>query len=131
MKHSQTIGILASLAVIGVCFMPWCIIVSHNIIVSGIEAKGTDFGRPGLMNIVFSTLSILFFLTPKIWAKRINVLIAALNIAWSFRNYLVVTSCDGGECPEKKAGIFLLLILSAIILAMTFFPRIALPQDRE
>jgi hypothetical protein len=129
MKHSQTIGIAATVALIAICFMPWCFIISQNIVVSGINAKGTNFGRPGLMNIIFSIILIIFFLIPKIWAKRINVLIAALNIAWSLRNYLLITSCDGGECPEKKIGIFLLLILSTVILFMTFFPKIVLPQN--
>ena len=130
MKYSQTTGIIACFALISVCFMPWSVLISKNIIVSGISAKGTNFGSPGLANIVFCAAMIVFFFIKKIWAKRINILIAAINIAWAFRNYLLVTSCDGGECPQKKTGIFLLLILSFIILLMTFLPKISLPPKK-
>ncbi len=129
MKYSQTIGLVACLALIGVCFMPWCFIASKDIIVTGLYAKGTNFGKPGLMNIIFSALLAILFIIPKIWAKRINMLVGALNIAWAFRSYLLLTSCDGGDCPEKKTGIFLMLILSAVILLMTFLPKIVLPED--
>lgn len=130
MKYSQTIGIIACLCLIAVCFMPWSVIVSKNIIVSGISAKGTNFGSPGLMNIFFSILLIVFFLIKKIWAKRINIIIGVLNIAWAFRNYLLVSTCDGGECQVIKIGFYLLLIFSLLILIMTFLPKISLPDKK-
>ena len=72
---------------------------------------------------------MLLFLLPKIWAKRTNLFIAALGLAWSIRNFLLVTSCLMGECPEKKAGIFLLLLCAALVLLMTLFPKIELKRQ--
>ncbi len=129
MKYSQTIGLIACLALVAVCFMPWCFIASKDIVITGMDAKGTVFGKPGLMNIIFSALLAILFLIPKIWAKRTNIFIGALNLAWAFRSYLMLTACDGGDCPEKKAGIFLMFALSAVILLMAFLPKIALPED--
>lgn len=129
MKHSQLIGVLAVLALIGICFMPWVYIASADITVTGLQSKGTFFGKPGIISISLGLVSAAFFLTPKIWAKRTNVFLTAIAFAWSIKNYIVLTSCMAGDCPEKKAGIFLQLAAAFIILVMAFLPKIELPKD--
>jgi hypothetical protein len=124
MKHSQLIGIIAVLALIGICFMPWTFIASKNIIVTGFSAEGTSFGKPGYLNVILSSVCLILFIIPKIWAKRTNVFIAAINLAWAFRNYLLLSSCLLGECPEKKAGLYLLLLAAIVIQAMALLPKI-------
>lgn len=128
MRYSQTIGLIAALLMIGLCFLPWSFIASKQLVVTGIEATGTNFGKPGLFNIILCTVMGVFFLVPRIWAKRTNVFIAAFNLAWSFRNYLLVSSCMMGECPEKKPAIFLLLALALLAQLMALFPKIALKK---
>ncbi|MES2331503.1 MAG: hypothetical protein V4539_18000 [Bacteroidota bacterium] len=123
MKYSQRIGIVATIALMAVCFLPWTYIASKQITVSGFIAIGTDFGKPGLLNFIMCVIMLVMFAVPAIWAKRTNVFIAALNLAWSFRNYLLLSSCMAGECPEKKAGLFLVVGLAAIILAMALLPK--------
>lgn len=123
MKYSQLIGIAAVFALFGICFMPWTFIASQNITVTGLSSAGTSFGKPGYLNIVLSTVCLIFFLVPKIWAKRTNVFIAAINLAWAFRNYLLLSSCLLGECPEKKAGLYLLLFAASIIQVMALLPK--------
>lgn len=129
MKYSQVLGVVIAILVIGICFLPWSVVTEHNIIVTGMNAKGTDFGKPGLMNIVFSLIMILLFCIQKIWAKRTNLFIGAINFAWSVRNYLLVTTCYFGECPEKKIGLFALLIFAFGAMLMTFFPQIKIEED--
>ena len=128
MKHSQILGLLAAIALIDVCYAPWSFIVSKNILISGMHATGTHCGRPGFMNIFLGAIMIIFFFIPTIWAKRTNVFIAAFNLAWSIRNYLLVTGCLMGDCPEKRYGIYLLILLSIVTLLMTFFPKINMPE---
>jgi len=128
MKYSQPVGIAAALAMIAVCFLPWTYIVSQQITVSGMSALGTNFGRPGLFNIAVSVIMVIMFTVPAVWAKRINVFLAALNLAWAFRNYLLVSSCMMGECPEKQPGLFVLVGLALVIQAMALLPKIALPK---
>lgn len=124
MKYSQVIGIIIGLILIGVCYMPWTYIPAKEIVISGMHAEGTLFGKPGLLNIILTIVMVFFFAIPRIWSKRTNVFIGALNFAWSVRNYLILTNCFMGECPEKKLGIFLLLLLSFVLLLFTFFPNI-------
>ena len=104
--------------------MPWVTIASKDLVVTGMNAKGTDFGTPGKVNLFFSTIMAVFFVLPKVWAKRTNVFLGALNFSWSIRNYIVLTTCMMGECPEKKPALIALVLLCAITLLMTFFPKI-------
>jgi hypothetical protein len=127
MKYSQLFGIIAVFALAAVCYLPWSYIAEKNIFVTGMSAPGTMFGQPGLMHLVLGLPLIIFFIIPKIWAKRINVFIGAINLAWSVRNYILLTTCFMGECPHMKAGLVFSIMLSAFILVMVFLPKINVP----
>ena len=123
MKYSQPLGAAACVALIINCFFPWSYVAEINLLITGVNG-GENLGKPGLFNIILCAVMIAFFFIQKIWTKRTNVFLGALNIAWSFRNYLLVSTCAGGICPEKKAGIFILIFLSFFIEIMTFLPPI-------
>ncbi len=127
MKHSQTIGIIAAILIITLCFFPWVYIASRQLTVTGFSAEGTNFGKPGLFTVILCGIMIVMFLVPRIWAKRTNVFIAALNLAWSFRNFLLVSSCMMGECPEKKPALFAILVLAMVVQLMALLPKLSLP----
>ena len=124
MKYSQLLGAIAAAFVIMLCYLPWAFIPSHSITVTGLYAEGTNFGKPGLSNIILSGLSMLLFSISAIWAKRVNVFICALNVAWAVRNFLLVGACMMGECPEKKLALYLLVGVSVFIQIMSFLPKI-------
>lgn len=88
------------------------------------HAEGTNFGKPGLFNIILSCLCIILFCIPTIWAKRTNVFLAALNMAWAARNFLMVSTCLMGECPEKKWALYLMLMMALLIQLMTLLPKL-------
>ncbi len=123
MKYSQLSGVVACLALIVTCFFPWSYVAEIHLLITGVNG-GENLGKPGLFNIILCSLMFIFFTIPKIWAKRSNIILSALNIAWGFRNYLLVGACSGGICPEKRWGIFALLFLSIFIEVMTFLPNI-------
>ena len=124
MKYSNYIGVVVAILLIGVCFTPWVYIESVHTTVSGLGAANTNFGRPGLINIVLAVLAIILFIIPTMWAKRLNLFVCAFNFAWSVRNYLLITQCEMGECPEKKWGIYALVLLSVLLLVLSFLPKI-------
>ena len=113
------------------CFMPWVVIGSKNIVVSGVDATGTSFGKPGYFHFVMTGIFILFMLIPRIWSKRANLLITGFNVAWAFRNFIIISACHMGECPEKKPGIYIALIASLLMLVSSFFPDIKLKEGKE
>jgi hypothetical protein len=118
------IGILAAVASVIACFFPWVFIESKNITVTGIESEGTSFGKPGYFHFFLAALYLLFTFISRVWATRWNLLIAALNIAWAARNYFIISACSGGECPEKKAGLYIVLASSLVMLVAALFPKV-------
>ena len=65
MKHSQTIGFIAVVLAILVCFMPWVFIESKNLTITGFKAEGTRFGRPGMFIVYMGSIAAFLFLIPK------------------------------------------------------------------
>ena len=124
MKHSQTIGILLTLLLFFCTTQPLVIIESRNWVVTGWDAGETNFGQSGKFLFYIGILAIVFFAIPSINVKRFNMAWAALLVAWSFRNYLVLSTCAMGECPQKQWALYACIILSFGILIMTFLPRI-------
>jgi hypothetical protein len=129
MKHSQTIGILLCLALFYCTTQALVIIESHHLVITGWKAEGTNFGQPGKLFVYLGGLSILFFALPFIWAKRINVAIGAIIIAWSFRNFMVLSACQMGDCPQKQWPLYACVVLSIGILIMSFLPKIKIPKS--
>ena len=118
MKYSNYIGVAIAIALIAFCFMPWVYIISIQTTITGLDSGNTNFGSPGAMHIIFCVFSIILFLLPKVWAKRANMIVVTLNFAWAIRNFLLITRCEVGECPEKRFGIYAVIILSFLILLM-------------
>ena len=128
MRWMKWVGLLAAALLVVSCFTPWVVIESRNIVVSGVAAIGTNFGRPGYFHFIMTTLFVLCTLIPRIWAKRSNLLIAAFNFAWAVRNFIIISACQMGDCPEKKSGLYLSLFASALMLLASFFPGIQLKE---
>lgn len=125
MKNLKWLGIVSVSLLIISCFMPWVFIPSKEITVTGVEATGTNFGVPAYIHFILAVPFILFTLIKKIWAKRINLLVVALNTGWMIRNFIVISLCRGGECPERQEGIYLMAISSLLMLASAFMPDMA------
>ena len=112
-------------------FFTWIVVPSKNIVVSGVEATGTSFGKPGYFHLLFSFFFLLFSFIPKIWAKRTNLLVTALNLAWAMRNYFIISACRGGECPDKHVALYLVLLASIIMVVAALFPDIKIPAEKN
>ena len=131
MRYMKWIGLVAVILLVVSCFLPWVIITSKNIVVRGVDSTGTNFGKPGYTHFVLSFFFIIFHFIPKLWAKRVNLLIVALNIAWAIRNYFIISMCREGECPEKQIGLWLVLLASVLILIAALFPDIKLKEESK
>jgi len=110
--------------------MIWISIPDKQIAVSGFASAGTRFGKPGLMNAMMSSIAVLLFIIPRIWSKRINLFFAAFNLAWAIRNYILLSTCQGGDCPEKHFGLYLLIGASLLLMAMALFPDLPIQQQK-
>ncbi|MCU7550340.1 hypothetical protein OCK74_14555 [Chitinophagaceae bacterium LB-8] len=124
------VGILAAVVVIVSCFFPWVIIDSRNITISGIDASGTNYGKPGYFNFLLTAVYLILTLIPRIWAKRANLFFATLNLAWSFRNFILLAKCEGGECPVRQPALTILLVASIVMLVALILTPLA-KQKKE
>jgi len=131
MRQAKWIGFFAALLLIISCFIPWVFIESKNITISGINARGTNYGRPGFFHLLMSFFFLLFSFIPKVWAKRSNLLVIAMNFAWALRNYFTIAACEGGDCPVKKAGIYMMLLSSVLMMVIAVFPDLKLPGNKK
>ena len=104
---------LAILLVIS-CFYPWVTIESKNIVISGFHSEGTRFGKPGILHGLLSGFFVLFLLINRIWSVRTAFFIGAFNIAWAVRNFIVISTCQMGECPTKHGALYLLPVLAVL-----------------
>jgi hypothetical protein len=130
MKYSKWIGLVAAVLVIVSCYMVWIDVPSVSLEIGGMHSSGKqNYGRPGLLNLIMAVMAILFFLLPYIFAKRANIFIGAFNIAWSMRNFILLSKCYGGDCPIRKTGLYLLMGASLVLMVMTFLPDLEIGQN--
>lgn len=129
MKNSKWVGIIGVILLFIAAYQPWITVPSKSITISGMNTDGTNFGKPALMNLIVSAVTAVFFLYSAVMAKRVNLFLCAFNFAWSVRNYIIVSTCRAGECPEKRFGLYLLLISSIIIMMASLFPDIAIKAE--
>ncbi len=132
MKYSKWIGLLAAVTILIVCYQTWIYVPSVRLEIGGMAASGKqNFGRPGLVNIIMTTGSVIMFLLPFIWAKRTNIFLCAFNIAWAVRNYILLTKCYAGDCPTIKPSLYLLLLASLVMLLVSFAPDIKVAESKK
>ena len=131
MKYSKWIGLFAVLLLIFASFQPWIAIPARQLTITGMDTTGTNFGKPALVNIIISAIAAIFFLVRPVMAKRANVFFCTLNIAWAVRNFILLSICRAGECPEKKISLYLVLIASVIMLVASLFPDVTIGPETE
>lgn len=132
MKYSQYIGIVAALALIAICFMPWVYVPSLNLTLNGLNGRVNEkltFGKPISLHVVFCSILIILFIIKKVLAKRINVFIALINLSWAIRSFIIYSICRQGICPEKQVGLYLLIFFAIVIQVCTFLPKISVKNE--
>jgi hypothetical protein len=105
-------------------FFPWVTIESKHIVVSGFFAEGTSFGKPGAFHVLLCCAYFIFLLIPKVWSVRAAFFISAINVAWAVRNYVAISSCYAGICPEKKPALYVLLFSSLLMAVFTLLVKV-------
>jgi hypothetical protein len=131
MKYSQWIGIAAALLLAFACLMPWAYFPDLGKEFTGFFSEQNRYGRPGKFLTFFSAIMILLFVIPRVWAKRTNMIVAGITLAFVIRAYILYTGCYGGICPEKRAGIFLLLLASILTVVAALLPDLPVKQEQQ
>jgi hypothetical protein len=131
MSRFVWLGLLATLILVIACFYPWVTIPSKNIVVSGVDATGTAFGKPGYLNFILSSIYVIFLVIPKEWARKAALFAAAFNLAWSVRNFLIISTCHAGICPERQTAIYIVLVSALVMLIALMLTKTKVRQEEE
>ncbi|HVM87115.1 MAG TPA: hypothetical protein VMT76_02935 [Puia sp.] len=126
MKYSNYIGIILAIILIAACFFPWAYYPDLDKVFTGFFSEQNRYGKPGLLLIILSVIVIVLFIVPRIWAKRVNLVVSALIVAFSARSFVLFSSCYRGICPEKKVGLYVIIVVSFLILLAAVLPDLKL-----
>lgn len=122
MKISKGLCLASAVALVVSCFFPWVTIESKSIIVSGVDSTGTSFGKPGYFHIFLAFFYLLLLTLSRTWAKNIAIFFSAFNVAWAIRNFIIISTCYGGVCPQKHGAIYVMVFASiAMLIAVLFY----------
>lgn len=124
-------GIAACIILIVSCFLPWTYHADLNKTFTGFFSEKNMYGKPGKFLVVFSIISVALILLPRVWAKRSHLFLSALSFGYAVRTFILFTSCYNAYCPEKKAGIWLMIISCFMILLVSVFPDMKLNENKK
>ena len=125
MQSIRWLSILTAAIIITACFFTWVSVEPKNFFVGGfVSSDNSRFGQPGILHTAFCSIIILLLLLNRVWSIRTSFFVAAFNVAWAVRNYVVISACSGGVCPEKHTGLYTILIGSVLLLLLTPFIKV-------
>lgn len=125
-KYLHRAGIIACLILIASCFLPWVYYADIKQTFNGFYSFDNHYGKPGIFLSFFAVLALVFMLLPKVWAKRTNLFIAALTVAYGIKTFILFSSCYNNYCPQKLFGLYLILLCPVVILLASVFPKLKL-----
>lgn len=126
LKIIKWLGLIACSALIIACFLPWTYHADINKTFTGLFSEKNAYGKPGKFLIFYAVVSAIFILLQKVWAKRVHLFLAALTLGYAVKTYILFTSCYNAYCPDKKIGIYLMMVCCVVILVAAVFPDLKL-----
>jgi O-antigen ligase len=130
-KYIKWIGLVAAATIAISCFLPWTFHGDINKVFTGFFSENNNYGKPGKYLLVFAILIAAGYITSRVWAKRIILFLAAINFAYALKTFLLFSSCYRGYCPEKKLGLWLMIICASIMLIAAVFPDMKIRKGEE
>lgn len=122
MRYSQWIGIAAAITLMASGFLHWAWYPDLQQYFTGFYSEKNLYGKPGKVFIFFAAIAIIFYLLPKIWAKRWNILVCALTLAYAIKSFIGFSGCYRGICPQRQVGIWIMLSSAAIMMLAALLP---------
>ena len=127
--YSRWIALSAFVLLAVACFLPWTFHADIQKTFTGFYTEKNIYGRPAKFLLIFGGLSALFAFIPKLWLKRTALFMSGLNVAYGIKTFLMFGACYQGYCPEKKIGLFLMLISTILLMIAAMFPAGEIKQQ--
>jgi hypothetical protein len=126
-KIIHWLGIAAGAILIASCFMHWAYYPDLKESFTGFyTGEKSTYGKPGKLLTAIGLIALILMIIPKVWAKRVNLFLTALGLGYAIKTYVSFAGCYNGYCPEKEAGLWLMLISSILLMVAAVFPQLQL-----
>jgi hypothetical protein len=136
-KILHYVGILSCLLLIGSGFLPWAYYGDPAIAdeaqrtFTGFYTYQNYYGKPGKFLSIFAGLSLLLKLLPKVWAKRVDLFLSAVCMAYGLKAFFAYKGVYFGVVPQVKAGLFLMLAAAVLMMVAAIFPDLKILEKRS
>ena len=130
-KILHWLGLVACITLIIACFVPWTYYPDIHKTFTGFYSEQNEYGRPGMFLVPIAVIIFIFILLPKVWAKRANLFLGGLELSFAIKTTVLFASCYDTHCPEKRVGIYLMLLSAIAIMIIVLFPDIKLKGNEK
>ena len=130
-KILKFFSLAACIVLIVSCLLPWAYYPDIHETFTGFYTFNNQYGRPGKLLSIIAVIVFVFTLLPKIWAKRANLFLSALAVGYAIKSFVLFSSCYNTICPEKKMGLFIMLIAVTVMLLGAVFPDMKIVKDKQ
>lgn len=131
MKYYKQIGFLACLLLVISCFLPWAYYTDLHTSFNGFYSEQSIYGKPGKVFIFFAVCLGVLLIIDKVWAKRTSIFIAAFNLGYLIKTYVLFTSCYNTFCPQKEYGLYLLILSCIVLMMVSIFPDLKIEDNND
>jgi hypothetical protein len=80
--------------------------------------------------LIYFVIAIVLLYIPDIWAKWINLFIAALTLAYAIKTFILFSSCYNNYCPQKLFSLYLMVFCTVVMLLAAVFPKLKIKTER-
>ncbi len=122
-KYSPWFALVAFGLLVMACFMPWTFHEDLGKSFTGFFSEKNIYGKPGKFLLIAGGLTTLIAFVNIVWLKRVALFLSAINVAYAVTAFIRFGSCYDGYCPERKIGLFLMLICTIALLAVSMLPK--------
>lgn len=127
------IGLAACIMLVVSCFLPWTYYPNDPFMkeeaqrtFTGFYTFGNYYGKPGKFLTLIAGISLLLKILPRVWAKRTDLFVTAVGIAYSARIYVEYTGSYTGITPQVKYGLVIMLVSIFTVFIASLFPDMKL-----
>ena len=124
------LGVIACVALIASCFMNWAYFENgmEKGHFTGFYSFQNYYGKPGRFLVGMGVIALVLMLLPKLWAKRTNLFVCALTVGYSIKTVILYSGCYYAYCPQREAGIYLMVVASIVMLVASVFPELTVKK---
>ena len=130
MSRTAIIGILGAVVVIICAFLPWSAVPERNLVFTGVNGVGSNYGEPGKLNIFLSVFAMILFVLRNKWVAIVNLFISGFLAAWTTRNLLLYSRCELGQCPTVGIALYISLIAALVVFGCVLLTRLPTSPKR-